>query len=407
MKNKQILIKAAPLFLAILLDSAGMGLFFPLLNGLILYPKVSVLALHTSADTRYLLYGVLLSIYMVFWFFGSAILGDISDSLGRRRGLSICLFGSFIGYLLSAFAVIEHSFILLLVGRIIDGFTAGSQPIAQAAIVDMSLKENRIRNLGYIMLAGSLGFVIGPMLGGVLSDTNLYHGFNYSTPLYFAAFISLVNAALVFFTLQESIVDGRKIKVRLMYAVELFIDAFRHKVIRQLSIAMFVMFVGWSCYFSYISLLLWHRYAYTSMQVAGFWTVLSIGYTIGFAYLVGKCAKFPNKKVLVWSLLITGLGILWMTVTEAQTIAWISTLIIGMANGVGYTTLVGMFSHQVDESRQGWVMGITGSVMAAAIAVTTIFAGFLTQISVVIPFVLSVVAYAVCVAWVGLARLQQ
>ncbi|MAZ77908.1 MAG: MFS transporter [Legionellaceae bacterium] len=404
MKDKSIIIKAAPLFLAILIDSAGMGLFFPLLNGLILYPKVSLLAASTPEHMRYFLYGLLLSIYMIFWFFGSAILGDFSDGLGRRRALSICLFGSFIGYLLAGIAVIEHSFMLLLLGRIIDGFTAGSQPIAQAAIVDMSLAKNRVRNLGYIMLAGSIGFVIGPMLGGVLSDSHIYHAFNYSTPLYFAAFISLLNAALVFFTLKESLLDGRKIKIRMMYAVELFVDAFRHKAIRQLSIILLWTMIGWSAYFSYISLLLWHRYHYDSIQVAEFWTVLAIGYTIGFAYLVGKCAKFPPKQVTFWGFLITGMGIMWMTVTHSQEIAWISALIIGMANGVGYTTLVGMFSNQVDDARQGWVMGITGSLMAAGIAITTFFAGFLTQLNVNIPFVVSFSAYAICVIWIGLNR---
>jgi MFS transporter, DHA1 family, tetracycline resistance protein len=404
MRDKAILVKAAPLFLAILIDSAGMGLFFPLLNGLILYPKVSLLAFNTPEHMRYFLYGLLLSIYMVFWFFGSAILGDVSDSLGRRKALSICLLGSFVGYLLSAIAVIEHSFLLLLLGRIIDGFTAGSQPIAQAAIVDMSLAKNRTRNLGYIMLAGSIGFVIGPMLGGVLSDGNVYHGFNYSTPLYFAAIISLFNALLVFLTVKESLIDGRKVKIRMMYAIELFVDAFRQKAIRQLSIIMLWMMIAWSAYFSYISLLLWHRYAYTSMQVAGYWTLLSLGYTIGFAYLVGKCTKFPPKQVTFWSFFITGMSIFWMTITRSQEIAWIAALIIGMANGVGYTTLVGMFSSQVDGSRQGWVMGITGSIMAAGIAVTTFFAGFLTQLNVIIPFVVSVIAYAICVAWIGLNR---
>ncbi len=77
---------------------------------------------------------------MICWFFGAAILGDLSDSVGRKKSLMICLIGAFLGYLLSAIAIAFHNFWFLILGRIIAGFTSGSQPIAQAAIVDISYR---------------------------------------------------------------------------------------------------------------------------------------------------------------------------------------------------------------------------------------------------------------------------
>lgn len=195
--NKQFLIKASPLFLAILIDGAGAGLFFPLLNALVMDPSSTLLSPHVTAFTRNFLYGMLLSIFMLFWFFGAAITGDLSDRYGRRKGLTLCLFGTSVGYLLSAFAVVGHSFTLLVLGRVIDGFTAGSQPIAQAGVIDMSPDELRTRNMSYVLFAASFGFIIGPLLGGLLSDNHLVSWFSFATPLYFAAFISLANTAMV------------------------------------------------------------------------------------------------------------------------------------------------------------------------------------------------------------------
>ena len=140
-----------PLFIIILIDGMGLGLFFPVLNAIILEPSSSILNPTVSAYWRNIAYSVTNGIFMLCWFFGAAILGDLSDQVGRKKPLIICLFGAFAGYLLSVFAVAWHSYSLLLGGRIIAGFTAGSQPIAQAAIVDVSPAEYKARNISLIL----------------------------------------------------------------------------------------------------------------------------------------------------------------------------------------------------------------------------------------------------------------
>jgi DHA1 family tetracycline resistance protein-like MFS transporter len=135
---KSFLAAAAPLFLVLFIDGMGLGLLFPILNALIMDPSGGILAHSVSVDARNFIFGGIISIFMLCWFFGAAYLGDLSDQVGRKKSLLICLLGAFLGYLLSAIAVICGSFSLLIIGRIIAGFTSGSQPIAQAAIIDIS-----------------------------------------------------------------------------------------------------------------------------------------------------------------------------------------------------------------------------------------------------------------------------
>ena len=137
------LLSAAPLFLVIFIDGMGLSILFPILSIIITNPSTHFLSTSYSADIRNILYGLVVGIFMLCWFFGAAILSDLSDKIGRKKSLLICLIGSFLGYLLGGFAITVHSVWLLVLGRVIDGFTAGSQPIAQASVVDLSTEKNK------------------------------------------------------------------------------------------------------------------------------------------------------------------------------------------------------------------------------------------------------------------------
>src|SRR3989338_10717133 len=124
----------------------GIGILFPILSAMLISHQSHFLSVDTSDFLRELIYGITIGIYMIAWFFGSAMLGDLSDIMGRKKSLLICLIGATIGYTISAIAILFHSLLFLIVGRVIACFTAGSQPIAQAAIVDVSTDKTRARN---------------------------------------------------------------------------------------------------------------------------------------------------------------------------------------------------------------------------------------------------------------------
>lgn len=371
------IIDMAPLFLVIAIDSMGLGILFPILSSMIIDPHSTFLAATTSNLMREFLYGMIIGIYMIAWFFGSAILGDVSDIVGRKKSLMICLYGACVGYLLSGLAFYEHSIFLLLVGRIIAGFTAGSQPIAQAAIVDISSPEHKARNIGYILLAVSLGFVFGPLAGGLLSDNHIVSWFNYAMPMFFAAVISLLNAGLLWFFFKETFEATRKVVIRPHLAVEIFIEAFQHKKICWLSLVLLVFISGWGEYFGFISQFLLNRYQYSSLETSLFIMVLAMGFSIGFGFLVDICAnRFNLQRCVCVNLVIASIFCLITVLTHLPLIAWIVSVFIGISVSIAYSLLITMFSNQVDATEQGWVMGVTNAIMALSFGVTTFISGF-------------------------------
>jgi MFS transporter, DHA1 family, tetracycline resistance protein len=129
--NKSLL----TLLMVVFIDACGLGILFPILNDLLINPYSGFLNFNISIESRHWLYSLVIFTFFLSWFFGAAFISKASDKIGRQKSLLICLYGIFTGYLLTIFSILFSSVTLLVIGRIIGGFTAGSQPVAQASII--------------------------------------------------------------------------------------------------------------------------------------------------------------------------------------------------------------------------------------------------------------------------------
>src|SRR4051794_15701526 len=147
------------IFSAIMLDAVGIGLIFPILP--------SLLADVTHAENVAPLIGVMTALYAAMQFVFAPVLGSLSDRLGRRPVLLISLAGAAINYLFLAFA---PSLWMLLLGRAVAGLTSANVSVATAYITDISAEDERARRFGLSNAMFGIGFIIGPVLGGLLGD---------------------------------------------------------------------------------------------------------------------------------------------------------------------------------------------------------------------------------------------
>lgn len=175
------------IFITVFIDLVGFGIVIPALP----YYVESDLFRATPFEI-----GLLFASYSLMQFIFSPILGGLSDKYGRRPILFFSIIGSAIGYLFIGFA---FALWMVFLGRIIAGITGGNISTAQAYIADATTRENRARGMGLFGATFGLGFIFGPAIGGVLSR----YGIN--IPFLFAAVLSAVNAALVYFILPETV----------------------------------------------------------------------------------------------------------------------------------------------------------------------------------------------------------
>lgn len=183
------------IFLIMLMDIVGLTIIFPV---------APYIVQRYSSDA--LMVTLLTVIYAGGQFFAAPALGKISDRVGRRPVLLICVIGSAIGYFIFG---IGGALWILFLARLIDGITGGNISTASAYIVDVSEPEERAKNFTLLGMAYGIGFIIGPALGGLLGQWNL------DAPAYAAGVIFLISSALVFFLLPESLPEERRVKSRL------------------------------------------------------------------------------------------------------------------------------------------------------------------------------------------------
>ncbi|WP_240040632.1 TCR/Tet family MFS transporter [Pseudocnuella soli] len=178
------------IFFTLLIDVTGLGLIIPVIPKLI----EQLTGGNVSASSQW--GGWLTFAYAIMQFIFAPVLGNLSDKYGRRPILLASLLGFGVDYLFVAFA---PTIAWLFVGRLVAGVTGASFTTASAYIADISTPQNRAQNFGLIGAAFGLGFIIGPVVGGLLGS------YGTRVPFLVAAALCLLNALYGYFILPESL----------------------------------------------------------------------------------------------------------------------------------------------------------------------------------------------------------
>ncbi|MDX2306016.1 MAG: TCR/Tet family MFS transporter [Microscillaceae bacterium] len=178
------------IFITILIDIIGLGIIIPVLPSLI----TELTGGNLSEASLY--GGWLIFAYALMQFVFSPVLGGLSDQFGRRPILLFSLLGLGVDYL---FLAVAPTIGWLFLGRLIAGITGASITTASAYIADISTPEKRAQNFGLLGAAFGLGFIIGPVTGGILGE------YGTRIPFYAAAGLTLLNWLYGFFILPESL----------------------------------------------------------------------------------------------------------------------------------------------------------------------------------------------------------
>lgn len=392
------------LVLVLFLDGLGQGLFFPILAGMLLHPHANYLLTDASMDARNFWYGAILGCFALFWFIGGPILSDFSDSKGRKFSLLICLAGSAFGYLLSAFSILLHSMTIMLLGRAIDGFTAGAQSIAQAAVIDVSSEKEKAQNIAFVLMALTIGLIAGPLVGGVFSDHRLVSWFSFTTPMYFALMLAIINFILLlrYYPSMPPSRPGQSLSV--MRALRVFVPVWQYLNLRKILVGFFFIQLGWAITYIYITEYVTVKYKFSIVQSALVFAAIGLGLTIGFRFVVKKLeGRFTSRQIVIFSYLVY-LVFLTGLFFKDEIFIWMTSLGISIAFACGYTFLIEIFSRQVDAEHQGWVMGVTGSIIPLCAIIASALISWLPIYGVGVPNLLSFIL--VTIGWLSFCLLK-
>lgn len=353
------------IMLTVMLDAMGIGLLIPVAPRL-----VQQLGGFTDSQAGPWV-GGLNATYALALFIFSSLLGVLSDRFGRRPVLLAALLGSAIDYFVAAFA---PSLLFLFITRAISGATGASVTVANAYIADVTPPDKRGAAFGMTMAAFGLGFVFGPLLGGVLGDPTqslpfLGHG-DIRYPFIAAGTLTLANWCYGLFIVPESLTPARRAPLRLARANP--IGAFRglkhYPLVRELGLALF--FLSMAQYALHATWVLYtgHRFKWTERDVG--LSLFAVGLATFFVQgvLAGKIiAKIGERRTLMLGsalsvLAYAGYGTAWE--------GWMMFVVIGYGcfAGISQPALQAMITKTVRPDEQGATQGaLTGLTSVAAI----------------------------------------
>jgi multidrug resistance protein len=326
------------LFLTVFIDMVGFGIVVPVLP---LYTERFGASPFTT--------GLLLAVYSGMGFIFSPVVGALSDRIGRRSILLLSTIGQATGFFIMGAAT---TLLWLFIARTIDGIFGANVSATQAYVADVTPPQDRSRALGLLGAAFGLGFICGPMLGGVLSLISL------SAPFYFAGALAAANAVLIFFILPESLPLENRSGLNRETFVTLFREG-RGRVIVPLMAAYFFMMAGFSIMTAFFAIFTEDRFGYNASANGYIFAGVGVISVIVQGAMIGRLIKNFTEKGIA----LTGVALLACSLFALPLVQTLTTLLLvstGIAVGNSFInpTMNGLVSRSVNKYWQGRVLGL-------------------------------------------------
>ncbi|MEX3008103.1 MFS transporter [Hoeflea sp. TYP-13] len=392
------------LLMVVFIDIMGQGLMYPLIASILFDANRGFLPHDMPEAAREVRYGIVIGLFFASWFFGAAFISKLSDYIGRKYGILICLSGTLAGYVLTILALMTSSFVLLVVGRVVAGFTAGNQPIAQAALIDLAKDtQERDRFMGYIVAAAALGLMGGPIMVGVLGSKAVLGGFaSLELPAYVAAIIVFINIILIQVYFAETLKQRRKIDFGLS---EVFLTLWRianHPIVLRVGLVYFFAILGLNAYFIFLDDYVDVKFKFGTFGSSAILVVAGAAMAFGSSFLMGPVsARFRQVRTIVVTIIIMAVFVALFMVNSNSLLAYILVIPILMAFSITYPTLLSMLSEAVDSTEQGWVMGVSIALFTLGSGSISLIGGLTMATDPNLPFTISLGAFAVALILIG------
>lgn len=347
------------IFATILLDSLGIGLIIPTMPDII-----RRFGTDPAFVSQY--FGYFISVYALMQFLASPVLGSLSDRFGRRSILLVSLLCAGLDYILMAYA---PTLGILFAGRVISGLTGASMTVATAYMADVSDDSTRAANFGLIGAGFGMGFIAGPIVGGLLG------AYSPHAPFLAAAVLNLLNFVFGLFVLPESLPVSmrRKFEWKRLNPFKSMMIAVKPSSILLLVWVYIAVFFAGNVHPSVWTLYTQYKFGWTAWQVGLSLTFVGLVIAIAQGWLTRIIIpKLGEHRSIIVGLAVGGIALLlWSVANEG----WMMYAIMGFASigGIGGPALQSELTKHAPSSEQGELQGTLISLGSLTAIVSPLF----------------------------------
>lgn len=344
------------ILVTVVVDAMGIGLIMPVM------PDLITEVMGGSLGQAALWGGVLATSFAIMQFLFGPVLGNISDRFGRRPVLLASLAVMLVDNLIMAVA---GTIWVLFIGRLVGGVASATQATASAALADISKPEEKAANFGLVGAAFGIGFILGPLIGGVLG------GYGSRAPFYAAAALAALNLGLGYFVLPETVTD--RIRRPFEWRRANPFGAFKHiGRLPGLKGSLLTVFISSVAFFVYPAV-----WAFFGQAKFG-WGPEMIGFSlaifgVSIALVQGVLirpilARIGERNAVVLGLSIDVVAFAILAFVDSGTWALIMTPFTALGSIAG-PALQGIMSRTANDDQQGELQGVITSVNAVAVII--------------------------------------
>jgi DHA1 family tetracycline resistance protein-like MFS transporter len=328
------------IFLTIFVNLVGFGIIIPLLP---FYAE--------TFNASPLVIGLLFAVFSLCQLVASPVLGDWSDRYGRRPVLVFSLLGTVASFVMLALA---HSVAMLFLARIVDGLSGGNISTARAYVADITEPKDRARAYGLIGAAFGLGFIIGPALSGALASVS------YTAPIWAAASITAVAAAMAWFWLPETI---HRAQAGTGMPFANLAAMLRRPGLRRVLVIDFVYWFAFAIFQTTFSLFVAARFGFDAARTGYFFAAFGVlGAIIQGGFIRPIVHRLGDKPTLIVGLSCGAVGLVAAALTHS--VGWFALALVPVAFGIGFghPTMSSLVSRAARGEEQGRVQGAASAM---------------------------------------------
>ena len=343
------------IFLVVLIDVLGLTIILPLL------PFYS-----EKFGAKPMVVGALVSVYALCQMVSGPILGHWSDKIGRKPVLIVSQIGTFVGFMMLAFA---PSLTWIFVSRIIDGVTAGNLSTAQAYITDVAAPKDRAKELGKIGIAFAVGFFIGPTM------TAFLYRFGYHAPIFAAASLSALSVFASAVLLPREPIDPKTHDAHPHQKKPSPLDAFvyfKQPRLAQLFIQIFLFYFSFSIYVSGFALFSERRFQINGLPM----DAKQVGYAFAYfgllgiiiqGFMIGPLVKrFGQRRMVFAGFISSFIGYATLAFAGSPFLLALTGVFTSFGAGVLRPVLLSEITEEVNPRERGRVIGVNQSIQSLA-----------------------------------------
>jgi MFS transporter, DHA1 family, tetracycline resistance protein len=381
------------IFMVVLLDLIGLT---------ILQPVQAYIVREYNSDA--LTVSLLTVIYAAAQFVFAPILGRLSDRYGRRPVLLISVLGSAVGYYLFG---LGGALWVLFLSRLIDGITGGNISTASAYVADVTPPQERAKNYALIGIAFGLGFVLGPALGGALSQISL------AAPAYAAGTLSLLSAIVGYFVLPESLPKERRtagaFRWREINPLAAVFDMVRRPALGMLLLVWCLFQFAFTGSNSIMAVFMIEKFSVLPYQIALLFVFGGIANAVVQGALVGRLVeRFGEQKLALASLAIQALAFVAIVVAPAFWMLYLVIVISSAGTALIWPTMGALTANLVPPHEQGQVSGVSTSLGSLMSVFGPLWAGTVyDQFTPAAPYWTGTILFALAVVVLARVRVAQ